>query len=184
MSSQHFMTAPLRLKSFNIEDSGKIAGYASVFSITDNHGDIVEKGAFSKSLDHFQKTNSFPKMLWQHQAETPIGKWTLFKEDDYGLYVEGQLLLTLPKAQEVYEMIKNKMVDGLSIGCRIKESIKGEHANERILKQIDLLEISLVTFAANQAAKILSIKSFMSYQHELMEAIRRAKEVLSGPLLA
>lgn len=184
MSTEHFMTAPLRLKSFNSQGIGKISGYASVFSVTDSHGDRVEKGAFSHSLKHFEKTGELPKMLWQHQAETPIGAWTIFKEDDYGLYVEGELLLSLPKAKEVYDMIKNRMVDRLSIGCRVQESTKGEIVGERILKRVDLVEISLVTFAANQAAKILSVKSFISYQQQLMEAIYKAKAILAGPSLA
>jgi HK97 family phage prohead protease len=175
------LAAPMQIKSFCPEDGGKISGYASVFSITDSQGDVIEKGAFKESLKTFITQDHLPKMLWQHQAETPIGKWTCIREDDYGLYVEGQLLLSLPKGREAYDMIKNKMVDGLSIGCRVVESIKGEKAGERLIKRVELVEISLVTFAANQCAKILSVKSLRTYQQELLAAMRRAKMILASP---
>lgn len=182
MHPYHF-TAPLHLKSLDAQGTGQIAGYASVFNITDNQGDIVAKGSFSESLQTM-KNGPLPKMLWQHQVDTPIGKWNLLKEDDHGLYVEGTILLSLSKGREVFEMIKNKMVDGLSIGCHVIESQKGSNPSERILTKVDLLEISLVTFAANQQAKVLSIKGFKTYQQRLLEAIEHAKNILTSAPVA
>src|SRR5690606_33246116 len=96
-------------------------------------------------------------------------------------YVEGTILLSISKGRDVYEMVKNKMIDGLSIGCYIRESQKGERSGERILKKIDLVEISLVTFAANHQAKILSVKGWQIYRNQLMAAIQHAKAILQTP---
>lgn len=176
----HTLTTPVLLKS--IEGTGRISGYASVFNYRDNHGDIVEKGSFAASLKAMNQTNTFPKMLWQHQSDTPIGRWDTMREDDHGLYVEGTLLLSLNKGRDVYEMIKNNMIDGLSIGCHVVESVKSHDRDARLLTKIDLLEVSLVTFAANQQAKILSVKSYHTYQQQLLNAIHYAKNILKGPL--
>lgn len=182
---QKRLTFPLHLKLDPQEPKeGKISGYASVFNVRDGQGDVVCPGAFEKSLSEYRCKGSFPKMLWQHQPHTPIGRWTCLKEDDHGLYVEGEILLSLTKGREAYEMIKNHMIEGLSIGCQIVQSEKGSIAGEKALTEVRLVEISLVTFAANQEAKIHSVKGIDFYKDQILEALYRAKALLKEETMA
>lgn len=147
---------PFEIKT--ISESGAFTGYASVFGNEDLWGDIVVAGAFSKSI-----AVKKPAMLWQHNSDEPIGIWTVIKEDDKGLYVEGQLLIDgVAKAKEAYELLAAKAISGLSIGYRAvswewrkKDDSKDE---VRLLKEIDLWEISLVTFPANTEARVGDVK--------------------------
>lgn len=94
-------------------------------------------------------------MLWQHHEEEIIGVWNRIEEDNKGLYVEGKLLLDIPKAREAQTLLRERALDGLSIGYRVKEALCGrEKGAVRLLTEVDLLEISLVTFPANGGARI------------------------------
>lgn len=152
---------PLELQGTEIKTNGNqgvFSGYASVFERLDEHGDRVLPGAFKKSLKNFQEHGKTPKMLWQHDPTIPIGQWMVLKEDAKGLYVQGKLLLNLQKAREAYDLLKEKIIDGLSIGYRVVEAIMDKDSGERLLTQVELVEVSLVTFAANKGATILSVK--------------------------
>ena len=147
---------PFEIKT--ISETGAFTGYASVFGNEDLWGDIVVAGAFSKSI-----AEKKPAMLWQHNSDEPIGVWAVIKEDEKGLYVEGQLLIDgVAKAKEAYELLVAKAISGLSIGYRAvswewrkKDDSKDE---VRLLKEIDLWEISLVTFPANTEARVGDVK--------------------------
>lgn len=147
---------PFEIKT--ISESGAFTGYASVFGNEDLWGDIVVAGAFSKSI-----AEKKPAMLWQHNSDEPIGVWAVIKEDDKGLYVEGQLLIDgVAKAKEAHELLAARAISGLSIGYRAvswewrkKDDSKDE---VRLLKEIDLWEISLVTFPANTEARVGDVK--------------------------
>lgn len=167
-----YLSSPLTLKHF--QNEGQFSGYASLFQNTDSQGDRVLKGAFQKSL----RENAPPKMLWQHDVKEPIGQWHLVKEDDRGLYVEGQLLLDLQKGREAYSLLKKGILDGLSIGCAIKEANYSKTDGTRELKAVELLEISLVTFPANEAAKITDVKGNKEKQASIIKDIQRAIETL------
>lgn len=151
------LSFPWVIKS--IENEGAFRGYASIFQNLDDHGDRVLPGAFQETLKKWERKGTAPKMLWQHNQAEPIGWWKVICEDLHGLYVEGQLLLSVRKGQEAYEMLKNHMIDGLSIGCRVVKAEQGLNSGERLLKSLDLFEISLVTFAANAKARVLTVKS-------------------------
>ena len=143
-------------KKFNIKSStqeGWFSGYASIYDCLDLHKDIVAKGAFFESL---QDKQSWPKMLWQHDPAYPIGRWECVEERDEGLYVEGRLFLELPKAQEAFVLLKEGVVNALSIGFQIEKSRRLTEG--RLLEKVRLHEISLVTFPANPEARILNIK--------------------------
>ena len=75
------------------EDDGTFSGYASVFNNIDLQQEAIAKGAFSKTLYNWQSQNKMPKMLWQHDPKSPIGRWLDIYEDQHGLFVKGQLLL-------------------------------------------------------------------------------------------
>lgn len=145
----------------SLADDGVFKGYASIFNYVDAHGDVVCKGAFQKSLDRWRQKGTWPKMLWQHAQDQVVGVWTNMREDEAGLYVEGKLLLDVEKAREAYALLRSKAVDNLSIGFKTKQSIRGRFGTRDVtyLHEIDLIEVSLVTFAANDEAKILAVKS-------------------------
>lgn len=154
------------LKSCN--EQGIFCGYASVFGNTDLHQDIMMPGAFKRTLDE----EGMPKMFWQHDSALPIGIWEAVHEDHKGLFVKGRLLLDLKIAQEAYALMKSGVVDGLSIGYQTRMSQK--KGNVRLITDVDLHEISLVSFAANPLARVLSVKDFdmESCLHNLMTRVR------------
>jgi HK97 family phage prohead protease len=133
---------PLDLKT--ISEEGVFEGYASKWGIVDQGGDFVSKGAFKKSV----KSTGVPriKMLWQHDPHQPIGMWSDVKEDDTGLYVKGQLLLSVSKGAEVNALMKAGIIEGLSIGYRTLKATRDEKTGTRNLLEVELWEISVVTF--------------------------------------
>lgn len=138
---------------------GIFSGYASFFEVIDQKRDQIAKGAFTKTLKAWKILGKKPKMLWQHEPKEPIGLWTSLQQDEKGLYVEGRLALGLPRANEAYILLKEGILDGLSIGFRTIESVYDQEHKTRVLLDIDLLEISLVTFGANSKATVHHIKA-------------------------
>ena len=133
-------------------DAGTIEGYGSVFGNADSHGDVIMRGAFNETL---QKRT--PKMLWQHRMDRPIGVWDEVREDDLGLYVKGRIITKTQLGAETVELIKAGVVSGLSIGYRTTDA---EYRGElRMLKAVDLYEISTVTLGSNELATITGAKS-------------------------
>ncbi|MEP3049680.1 MAG: HK97 family phage prohead protease [Roseibium sp.] len=130
----------------------KIAGYASLFSRRDGAGDCVEPGAFRMSLR--QRPASKVAMLWQHDPAIPIGRWTRLVETSFGLWVEGYLAPGVLKAREAAHLISEGASNGLSIGFKAKKAHRDLRSAERCLKQIDLWEISLVTFPQVEEARV------------------------------
>lgn len=138
---------------------GSFTGYASVFSNVDLGRDVVEPGAFSKSLR--EKSPGDIAMLWGHDMRgVPIGKWTHFEEDARGLKASGQLLMDIGKARDVYAAMHGGVVKGLSIGFMIPPGGSEMDRNGvRRIKSVDLLEVSVVTFPMNPRAKVSGIKA-------------------------
>lgn len=144
-----------RIDLKEISDEGVFEGYASKFGDQDQGGDMVMKGAFKSSLNR-RKTAGI-KMLWQHDPSYPIGVWDEIKEDSIGLYVRGRLLTTVQKAKETYELMKAGVIDGMSIGYKTIKSTRDEKGI-RQLRELDLWEISLVTFPMLTSATVMSVK--------------------------
>jgi uncharacterized protein len=143
----------LNLKS--IDAQGRFAGYASVFDVVDNQRDIITRGAFSDTL---KGRVTQIKLLWQHQQDEPIGIFDRIFEDARGLYVEGRLLLDVARAKEAYTLLKSGAISGLSIGYSpIRYRIEAK-SGVRYLSEVELWEISLVTFPANAGANVTVIK--------------------------
>lgn len=142
-------------------DSGKFAGYASVFGGVDSYGDTILKGAFETTL----RRDGKPKMFYNHDAWSglPIGKWSVAKEDDKGLFVEGELTPGLGLAGDVRAALKHGTLDGLSIGGYLKAGDYDllEDGKRIIKKWSKLIEISVVAFPADSAARVdlASVKS-------------------------
>lgn len=138
----------------NIDDSGVIEGYGAVFGNVDDGGDIIEKGAFSGSLEKKSRT---VKMFLNHDSNRLVGRWTDMFEDDYGLYVRGQINLETVAGRESYSLAKQKALDGLSIGYRVIEQAK--QGVNRLLKELDLFEVSLTPIPMNALATITAVKN-------------------------
>lgn len=141
----------------SLSQGGYFAGYASVFDVVDNQRDIIIKGAFRQTLK--DRADEI-KLLWQHQQSEPIGIFHALKEDEVGLYVEGQLLLEVMRAKEAYALLKAGAVNGLSIGYSPVQYHIDAETGIRYLSDIELWEISLVTFPANPVANVTVVKQF------------------------
>lgn len=149
---------PFEIKE--VAADGTFTGYGSVFDFEDAYKEIVKPGAFRKSLATWKKRGALPAMLWQHNAREPIGKYTKMKEDGTGLYVEGKLMIeSIELARNAHAYMKEGVVTGLSIGFNTKKAEYDTETNVRSLLEVDLWEVSLVTFPANEAAGIVSVKS-------------------------
>jgi HK97 family phage prohead protease len=163
----------LDLKS--VSEDGSFVGYASLFGVKDLGGDVVQPGAFTKSLK--SKPAAKVKMLRGHDTSEPIGVWTSIVEDARGLKAMGQLILTTVKGRETYELLKAGALDGLSIGYRTKKESFDRKNNVRNLNELELHEISVVTFPMLPSATISRVKQtdFSS----LVAAINRATAALN-----
>jgi HK97 family phage prohead protease len=149
---------PLELCELKFDDAeeGSIQGYASKFNGNDAVDDTIEPGAFTKSLETRERP---PHMLFGHNPGRVIGKWADLKEDDSGLIAKGLFTPGNRDAQDARASAKFGAIDGLSIGFRIPPGGAEKKDNGgRIIKEIDLVEISLVTFPADSDARISVVK--------------------------
>ncbi len=135
-----------------LDDDGRFEGYASLFNLRDRSGDVVKSGAFRRSLR--TKQVSDVRLLHQHKAEEPIGIWEEIFEDTRGLFVRGRLILESPRAAEVWALMREGAIDGLSIGYKTVRAGKTAAPKGRTLFDIDLWEISLVTFPLLAGARV------------------------------
>ncbi len=140
-------------------DDGTVEGYGSVFGVRDNYDDVIAKGAFVQSLKDHKAAGTMPAMLWQHDADKPIGVWTEMVEDEKGLRIKGQLAMETVKGKEAHALLKMGALNGLSIGFMSKEWAYDRDTEVRTLTAIDLWEVSLVTFPANEKARVTNVKS-------------------------
>lgn len=140
-------------------DDGAVEGYGSVFGVRDNYDDVIAAGAFAESLKAHKAAGTMPAMLWQHDAGEPIGVWTEMAEDSKGLRIKGQLALDTTRGKEAYALLKLGALNGLSIGFMSKQWAYDRDTEVRTLTEIDLWEVSLVTFPANVKARVTNVKA-------------------------
>lgn len=138
------------------EKTGEFSGYASVFGNVDDGGDIVEKGAFAKTIvEDFARI----KILSQHnQCELPIGKPLELREDEKGLFIRGKISDT-QQGRDIQVLLRDGVLNELSIGYDAVDYAVDESTGIRHLKQIKLWEVSIVTWAMNDQATIDDVKS-------------------------
>ena len=154
----------LKVRDFDFDiktvgDDGTFNGYGSVFDVIDSYQEIVAAGAFTESLKEIEAKGRPVPILWQHRSGEPIGAWTGLKEDERGLWGDGELLIAdVAQAREAHALAKRRIVTGLSIGYWVRESSYDEKTGIRTLTKLDLVEISLVTFPANDDARVESVK--------------------------
>lgn len=146
-------------KADTVGDDGTFSGYGSVFGNVDSYDEIVAPGAFKASLKEIRKAGDPLPVLWQHNPAHPIGGYTELAEDETGLKVAGFLLKDdVALAKEAYALMKARVVKGLSIGYYVRADSYDEKTGIRTLKQIDLREVSVVTFPANESAQVENVK--------------------------
>jgi HK97 family phage prohead protease len=164
-SAQALMTknSAIALDVKALGDDGTFEGYGSIFGNVDSYGEVVMPGAFAGSLASARQKGRTVKMLWQHDPERPIGIWNDLSEDGKGLYVKGTLLKdSVAQATEAYALLKAGALDGLSIGYReIEVSPHPDKTGIVQLKKLDLKEVSIVTFAANDRARVTDVKHML-----------------------
>lgn len=167
-----FVAAPLSA----VEVDGSFSGYASLFGRVDLGRDRVLPGAFQRSLA--QRGVSGIRMLWQHDPAQPIGVWTAIAEDSRGLFVRGRLELSVSQAKEAHALMRQGAIDGLSIGFRTAKARADKTTGIRDLAEVDLWEISLVTFPMLPEARIAQVKGRIAHLPSLTRTIRRAAQNL------
>lgn len=154
-------TGFLEVKADGSDPEGTIRGYGSIFGAVDSYGEMTMPGCFKKSLAQWRKSKRPIKMLWNHSSLEPIGGWYEFEEDEKGLALVGQLNLEVARARETYSLIKRREIDGLSIGYfEVKVDPYDYDSDEpRKLYELDLREVSPVTFPALKEAQLDPIKA-------------------------
>ncbi len=162
-----------------LDADGTFAGYASVFGARDLGNDVVEPGAFARSLGRTGVEGV--KLLYQHDPNEPIGRWLEIREDQRGLFVKGRLLPEVARAREVHALMREGVLDGLSIGFRAVKSRADAHGGARRLIEVDLWEISVVTFPMLPAARVVAVKT-AGTTNRLVTAIRAATARLMAHL--
>jgi HK97 family phage prohead protease len=155
-SKSALLTKDVAFQVKAVGDDGVFSGYGSVFGVEDSYREVVVAGAFKESLE-----GRLPSLLWQHRASEPIGIYTKVEEDSVGLHVEGKLALNTVRGQEAYELLKMGAISGLSIGFNTREDSYDNVTGVRTLKKLDLWEVSLVTFPANEAARVTDVKELV-----------------------
>ena len=175
----HTTRRPLARKSsragFAALGPDQFEGYASLFNVADGAGDTVAPGAFAASLR--RRGPSQVRLLYQHFAHAPIGVWEEIAEDGRGLYVRGRLLNEIEQARDVRALLADGAINGLSIGFRTVRARRGPKQDARTLLEVELWEISVVTFPLLIGSAVTTIGA---RQPDLARMFREAGAALSA----
>jgi HK97 family phage prohead protease len=150
------MLAPLPPAALSLAADGTIQGYASLFGAIDQARDMVMPGAFRETLAQ-RGLRKIP-MLFQHDPSEPVGVWLELREDLRGLWARGRLIPDVNRARELLALLRSGAVDGLSIGYRTQRGVIEPRTRVRKLYQVDLWEISIVTFPLLDGARVDAVK--------------------------
>lgn len=167
------ITIPLEIKGLNERE---FDGHGSIFKNVDLGGDIVMPGAFKRSLATHKANNDLPSMFWMHKADQIPGKWTEMYEDEKGLAVKGVLAPT-PLGDEIHTLLKMDAVKGMSIGYMTKDYDYDKDGN-RLIKEADLWEVSVVSLPMNPLAQVVHVKSQLSERGEYVPSIKEFENTL------
>lgn len=164
--------AAIRLEVKADEKTGEFEGYGAIFGNEDRGGDTIMRGAFAASLANINLARI--KLLYHHQAYEPLGHFLEVREDEKGLFVRGKLELEVQKAREVHALMKVGALDSMSIGYKTIRSERDEEKWTRKLLEIELWEVSIVTFPMNDAALVSHVKSAPKTEREFEIQLRDA----------
>lgn len=160
------------IKSFS---GRKFEGYGSIFGNRDLGGDIVIPGAFAKTLAEHKAAGTMPLMYWMHHPDQVPGVWHDMGEDKDGLYVAGELVDTT-LGRDVKTLLEKKAVRGLSIGYQARDVDWGRDGS-RLLKQVSLHEVSIVSMAMNPLARVEAMKARLSRDGEYVPSERELERL-------
>jgi len=165
----------------SVDEGIQIEGYASRFGEPDQGGDVVARGAYAASLKALAARGRRVKMLWQHDPAQPIGVWDEVREDARGLFVRGRILSDVEKGREAGALITAGAIDGLSIGYRTVRATRNDKG-QRLLNELELWEVSLVTFPMLPSARIgaKGDSPDAALLQELAASIQDARRMLAG----
>ncbi len=167
-----------------VDGGVEISGYASFFGDVDQGNDVVQQGAYAASLSALKAAKRGVKMLWQHDPAQPIGVWDLVQEDARGLFVKGRILKSVEKGREAIALIEAGAIDGLSIGYRTVKATKNTKG-QRLLQELELWEVSLVTFpmlpSARVGAKADKLGPLEEILREMADVFDTARAALKTP---
>ena len=166
---EYFTTRLLECKM--LDKRGSFAGYGAAYENVDHGDDLIKQGAFSKSIAELTKEGIMPSMFWMHNQNTPVGEWSSVAEDRRGLKVAGGLWVDggiedrepTELAKMAYNVVRSKTAAGLSIGYQTVKYSFTEISKRRVrvLEELKLGEISIVSFPMNPKAKITAVKSLL-----------------------
>lgn len=149
---------PVALETkFSTDSTGELSGYGAVFGNLDAAGDVIAPGAFARSLAEHRAAGTAPAMFLHHDVTRPVGVWTDLREDDRGLLVAGRLTLDARDGADAHALLRSGALNGLSIGYRVRDFDR-RPGGGRLLKDIELVEISIVSLPANTQARVTSVK--------------------------
>jgi HK97 family phage prohead protease len=173
------MHAPLPpISRLSLAVDGSIEGYASLFGEIDQARDMVMPGAFRETLKQ-RGLRKIP-MLFQHDPSEPVGVWLELVEDWRGLIARGRLIPDVLRARELLSLLKAGAVDGLSIGYRTVRGQIDPKTRVRRLYQVDLWEISIVTFPLLNGARVSAVKQAPKVSRLREAAEREWQGLLAG----
>ena len=161
-----------------VTDGQVVEGYASLFGKRDQGGDTVQAGAYGASLKALASQGRRVKMLWQHDPGQPIGVWEDVREDAKGLYVKGRILTEVERGREAAALLSAGAIDGLSIGYRTLRAER-DAKGQRLLAEVELWEVSLVTFPMLAEARV-SAKADGADWQGLAAIFEGAREVMAS----
>ena len=179
---KQFAFSEIECKDDSSNERGTFKGVASTFGNTDLGGDIMVRGCFRESMKAWAEKQELPACLYQHDMREPVGDYLAMKEGRSGLDVEGKLwidgdLPPLQKSVQAYRMLTGTGPKGLSIGF-IPKDVEPQRNGTRKIKNVDLLEVSIVSFPMNPKARITQAKSFFSEEDGSLLSKRDAEDLL------
>lgn len=172
MSQLHYKRSGLEVKDLDTK-ARTVMGYGSAFGMMDYDGDIIRRGAYAKTIQERgpQGTDQIA-MLWQHKYDQPIGKITVLREDENGLYFEAKMSDT-QKGRDALTYYEEGIIKEHSVGFKI---IDAEMENDaQVIKEIMLYEVSAVTWGANPNTPLVGMKA-----EEKLEAFKQAQEQMTS----
>lgn len=184
MQIEHRRFVPFEIRAAADDAAMTFEGYGSVFGTVDSYNDTIAKGAFRATLREWKAKGKLPKLLLQHGGGmfggtaddlVPIGKWEEMREDDHGLWMRGRLFdVDTDRVKATYAAMQEGELDGLSIGFRTRKSKMDEETGVRTLTDVQLFEVSLVTFPANDPARVSEVRADEISEREFERFLRDA----------
>ncbi|MCP4147901.1 MAG: HK97 family phage prohead protease [bacterium] len=163
---------PFEIRAEGINEAGEFEGFGSTFGLPmDSYGDIMVQGAFKKTIQRKGRNRAGIMMLDQHNPNFPVGKWVHLEEQVKGLYVHGKVATETTRGRDVHILMKEKILKFLSIGYDTIKFYYDEvnKRRARFLEEVELWEISPVSFPANIRARITGVKSMIEQANTVRE---------------